>query len=277
VTSLLQLYIINLEGATGRLVRLRKQFSRIGLGFVRIEAVDACALSKAQCRDMQNRNIWSQPLTRGEIACFLSHGRALEQLIADNVSHGVIFEDDITLGKEAATLLQNADWLIKMAEKTGEEIDIIKLETAGKKVWLGQDLPLEDLSRSGFALKKLKSTHIMAAAYLVSRAAAMRLLEMMTEKAAPFDHFLFNFSLGNAQKFALYQLDPAIAVQAGLESSLEGERSYDKKRLKSQRRFDQTLAREARRLIRRAKTGLWGLKTNFFTHDQWKRVPFIGD
>jgi len=270
----MRLYVINLDRSPDRLARLGVQFSKQGLDFTRIEAVDACALSDAQYRAVQEHNIWSQNLTRGEVACFLSHGRALERFIADDVPYGVIFEDDVTLGGDAAKLLNRTDWLINMTNKTGERIDIVKLETSGKKVWLGQPLPLEGEASNVFALARLKSTHIMAAAYLISRHSAMRLVDVMRGKAAPFDHFLFNFSCNLAQEFALYQLDPAIVVQAGLVSTLEGERALDKKCLKSRRSWFGTLTREARRLVRRTSRGLWGMKINLFSADQWKYVPF---
>jgi len=159
-------------------------------------------------------------------------------------------------------------------EMASEIIDIIKLETSGKKVWLGPNLPLEEQDQAGFGLAQIKSAHLLSAAYLISRNAAIHLLELMRFKAAPFDHFLFNFSLGIAQEFTLYQLDPAIAVQASFISTMESERAKDKIAAKASRRLNQTLARETRRLIRRTRTGLWGIKTNLFTQDQWKRVPY---
>jgi len=198
----------------------------------------------------------------------------LEKFIADNLPYGVIFEDDVILGHGAQDILGEARWLSPFVDKAGEIIDVIKLETSGKKVWLGPNLPLEGQDQAGFGLAAIKTTHILAAAYLISRHAAIHLLELMRCKAAPFDHFLFNFSLGIAQEFTLYQLDPAIAIQAKFVSTLESERAKDKIAAKASRRFDQTLVRETRRLIRRTRTGLWGIKTNLFTQDQWKRVPY---
>jgi len=246
----------------------------MGLEFTRISAVDARDLSDEVYAQVQDRNIWTQDLTHGEVACFLSHGRALKQFIADNTPYGVIFEDDVALGRGAEIVLKNRNWLANMSDKAGEVIDLVKLETAGKKLWLGSPLPFNDERLKSFTLARIKSTHILAAAYLISRPAAIRLLDMMQRKAAPFDHFLFNFGLGNVQEFTLYQLDPAIAIQAGLSSTLEGERGVQKQKLKARRRVSQTLSREIIRLKKRAMTGLWGIKTNLFTRERWKRVPF---
>jgi len=270
----MQLYVINLERSVERFERICAQFSQFRLDFTRIKAIDAHDLSDEQYFAVQNANIWTQALTRGEIACFLSHAKALETFIADNVPYGVIFEDDVLLGQSAQKWLHTSKWLIKIMQQTGEEIDIVKLETSGKKLWLGQQWSIQQEGEEGFSLAKIKSTHIMAASYLISRQAAMRLLELMQQKAAPFDHFLFNFSLGNAQKFALYQLDPAIVVQTDLTSTLEGERSQNKQQVKSRRTVYQTLKRETRRVFRRAKQGIWVMKINFFTTEQWKRIPF---
>jgi len=270
----MQLYVINLDRSTARLAYIDAQFSQFDLNFIRIPAIDAHTLSDFSYGEVQKRNIWPQAMTRGEVACFLSHGRALERLVADHVPYGVIFEDDVTLARDAAKWLQQDDWLSKLVAQNSGEVEIVKLETSGKKVWLGQGMKLEGQGRAKFMLAPLKSTHIMGAAYLISRDAALRLLEMMQHKAAPFDHFLFNFSLGNAQKFALYQLDPAIAIQAGLPSSLEEDRAAKHQNAKKHRRLGDNLRREARRLVRRTRTGLWGMKINFFTSDQWKRISF---
>jgi len=268
----MRLYVINLDRSGDRLARIGGLFSTMGLEFTRITAVDVRVLSDDALAQVQKCNIWTQDLMRGEIACFLSHARALQQFVDDNAPYGVIFEDDVELGRGAASLLKDDSWLENMAHKTGEMIDLVKLETSGKKLLLGQAIPIED--QDNFTLARLKSTHMLAAAYLISRPAAMRLLEMMQQQAAPFDHFLFNFGLGIAQHFTLYQLEPAIAIQAGLASTLEGERADKKQQAKSNRCFRQTLFREIRRLKNRAITGLWGIKTNLFTRDRWQRVSF---
>jgi len=271
----MKLYVINLERAQTRLERMQTIFAAHNLSFTRIKAIDGAQLDEETYKEINAVNLWLEALTHGEVACFLSHKKALETLIADKVPYGVIFEDDVQLGEAAEKILASSVWLPAGATEAAE-MEIVKLETSGKKVWLGSPQPVmvEGGSLAPFTLAAIKSTHIMAAAYVISRDAAVRLLQLMQQASAPFDHFLFNFSLGNAQKFALYQLDPAIVIQADLPSTLEGARAKNKKRLKQRRSFRQTLKRELLRLVARTRTGIWGIKTNFVTADQWKRVPF---
>jgi len=266
----MKLYVINLARSQERFKRLEAIFAALSLNFTHIDAVDNIRLDEKTRAKINAINVWPQPMTRGEIACFLSHKKVLEQLIADEVTYGVIFEDDVELADAASVLLSSTAWL-------PEGVDIVKLETAGKKLWLGcpQPLMIEGKAVDKFHLAHIKSTHIMTAAYLISRAAAIRLVDIMDRKSAPFDHLLFDFSLGVVQEFNLLQLDPAIAIQADLGSTLEGERATTYQRIKK-RPLVQTLKREIKRVFYRAYVGLWGMKVNYFSREQWKRVPFCG-
>ncbi|MHC5308298.1 glycosyltransferase family 25 protein [Bartonella sp. LJL80] len=257
----MKLYVINLDRSPERLQRLRDVFSAMGLSFQRVVAVDGKNLDDAFLQDMAQGQLWQQPLTRGEIACFLSHKSALQMVAEGDDDYGAIFEDDVAFSETAASFLSSCEWIPKGG-------DIIKLETHGKKVWLGPP----QACGHGFSVARLKSRHIMAAAYIVSKTAARKLLADMDRVSAPFDHFLFNPTYGIFAKFEIWQLDPAIVVQAGLQSTLETDRSSLEKQKKQKRKVLQTICREVKRIFSRTKTGIWGIYINVFTRDQWKRV-----
>ncbi|UXN06067.1 glycosyltransferase family 25 protein [Bartonella sp. HY761] len=307
----MKLYVINLDRTPERLQRLQEIFGDLQLELTRVAAIDAQNLNDDDVNEIQKNNIWSEPLTKGEIACFLSHARAL-QLIADgDDEYGAIFEDDVELGEGAQDILQDDQWIIEHFSKNNLErfpksvkrfsdkkrgvnkglerrsdpvrskcalsnapCDIIKLETSGKKVWLGEGQKIGCFKGQEFYLAELKSTHIMAAAYIVSKQAAQKLLVQMQHVSAPFDHWLFNFDYGIIDKLKAYQLDPAIAIQAKLPSTLQGERSQITTAKKVKRTKAQTIKRELCRLVKRSKTGLWGLGINLLTKTRWKRVAF---
>ena len=90
----------------------------------------------------------------------------------------------------------------------------------------------------------------------------------------PFDHFLFNPKCHVFGQFEMWQLDPAIVRQAGLESTLENDRTKIDKDKKQRRAFSKTISREIKRMISRAKTGFWGFYINCLTREHWKRVKF---
>lgn len=259
----MKLYVINLDRSPDRLKRVERIFGELNLGFTRIPAIDGRKLDDKFVYDVRQNQTWPDPLTRGEIACFLSHRAALQKVASSDDAFAAIFEDDVVLSKDAAYFLAKDDWISPTA-------DIVKIETHGKKVWLGkaQTLP------NGYFIAPLKSRHIMAAGYIVSKEAAKKLDTMMEKITFPFDHFLFNPKCHVFEHFEMWQLDPAIVRQGGLKSTLENDRSKLESDKKHQRSFSKTLVREIKRFMSRTKTGLWGIFINCLTREKWKRVKF---
>jgi len=260
----MKLYVINLDRSSDRLCRLEKLFEQQQLELTRIAAVDAKTICDRDYEKLTaKKHLWPEPLTRGEVACFMSHRLALQHIVQGREAYGVIFEDDVALSPHAHMFLKDDCWIPC-------EADIVKIETQNKKVWLGPPTTI----MNGFRLSCLKGTHIMAAAYIVSKRAAAYLVGKMEHACTPFDHFLFNFDYGIAADLKIYQLDPAIAVQAKLASTLEADRMRREHEKNKKRTLKQILQREILRIGTRSRTGLWGLKTNLATKEQWKRISF---
>lgn len=259
----MKLYVINLDRSPDRLKRLDKIFGNLNLAFTRVGAIDGVNLDEKFLCDVRKNQIWPDPLTRGEIACFLSHKKALQEVACADDAFAAIFEDDVALSKDAAYFLANDSWIPESAE-------IVKIETHGKKVWLGKSRQLPN----GYSVAPLKSRHIMAAGYIVSKKAAQKLSTMMEKITFPFDHFLFNPKCRVFGQFQIWQLDPAIVKQVGLKSTLENDRCKLEHDKKQKRRFSTTLQREMKRLVLRSKTGIWGFYTNCLTNEKWKRVNY---
>ena len=259
----MKLYVINLDRSPDRLDRLEKIFGNLNLGFTRVAAIDGLHLDEKFIADVRRHQLWPDPLTRGEIACFLSHRAVLEKVAAGDDDFAAIFEDDVILSGDAGDFLNNDHWIPAGA-------DIVKIETHYKKVWLGKSQTL----KQGYQIAPLKSRHIMAAGYIVSRQAATRLCTMMGKITFPFDHFLFNPKCHVFEQFEMWQLDPAIVRQAGLISTLSDDRIKIDRENKSKRVASKTLRREIKRFFSRAKIGLWGIYVNYLTHGHWKRVKY---
>lgn len=259
----MKLYVINLDRSPDRIERLDKIFEKLDLGFIRVPAIDGLTLDDKFILGVKQNQLWPDALTRGEIACFLSHKAALEKVATGKEKFAAIFEDDVRLSNDAAYFLKTDEWIPENAE-------IVKIETHGKKVWLGEGIDL----KNGYVVAPLKSRHIMAAGYIVSKEAAKKLCSMMDTITFPFDHFLFNPKCHVFGQFEMWQLDPAIVRQAGLESTLENDRTKIDKDKKQRRAFSKTISREIKRMISRAKTGFWGFYINCLTREHWKRVKF---
>lgn len=125
-----KIFVINLDGSTKRLERLKSEFERIGLDFERIPAVDGRKLSDNQIlkhySPKLNRKKYFVPLSKPEIGVYISHLKACEKIISENLDFGIILEDDIVL-KEGFQMVP------QVLSDLKEKWNYIKLIAPGKK------------------------------------------------------------------------------------------------------------------------------------------------
>jgi glycosyl transferase family 25 len=202
----MRIYCINLARRPDRMAAMTAAAGALGLELSRIEAVDAAAAGPALEGWFQPRGPLGE-IPRGDKACFLSHRLAWQALLESGENHAAVLEDDVRLSGSAGTLLGGADW-------TPPDAGLIKLEHYGpahQRILVGEMRSATD----GFRLARLMSRHTGAAAYILSRKVAEKLLAL--ERAnLPVDHLLFNPN--NSPLFEdlrPWQLIPAIARQEG--------------------------------------------------------------
>ena len=125
-----KIFVINLNESTERLERLKSEFERIGLDFERLPAVDGRKLSDNQILKHYspelNRKNYFVPLSKPEIGVYMSHLKACEKIISENLDFGIILEDDIVL-KEGFQMVP------KLLCSLNEEWNYVKLIAPGKK------------------------------------------------------------------------------------------------------------------------------------------------
>jgi glycosyl transferase family 25 len=197
----MKLYLINLERRPDRLAAMRAEGDRLGLNFVRIDAVDAKKVDPGD-------RFGTGPLgviPRGDQCCTLSHVAAWRAFLASGEPYAAILEDDVVLSGRAPLVLKQSDWI-------AAGLDLIKLEHYGPA---SQAVLLSDLRTlpNGFRLGRMRSRHTGAAAYILSRRAAT-ILSATSRFNLPVDHLLFNPN--NSPLFAALkpvQLLPAVARQ----------------------------------------------------------------
>ncbi|PRA87915.1 glycosyl transferase [Ochrobactrum sp. MYb29] len=257
-------YLINLDRSKDRLAHMAEQFREMGIEFVRVPAVDGRGLSKEKLNDLiDNNRKWAGPITGDEVGCFLSHRKCLEAIAAGEDKFGIVFEDDISFASGSNDLLTSTEWI-------PADADIIKLETSGKKVMLGErkcsaDLPVH--------VSPLLSVHILSAGYIVSRKAAALITRRMIRIAEPLDHFLFDPEYGVFEELNIYQCTPALCRQDDWESTIRKGHLL----IKKDRSLSAVIGRECRRFLRRSRIGLLGFWANRFTRKKWGPVPFHPD
>lgn len=118
-----RIFYINLDRRPDRRKNIESQIKRVGLQSMaeRIEAVDGRKLDinkvdpnviteKGKKDALDNKQRVYIPLTKGGIGCAMSHRKAYEKILDENLDAALILEDDSTLSD---------DFLIKMQELEG--------------------------------------------------------------------------------------------------------------------------------------------------------------
>jgi glycosyl transferase family 25 len=110
----LNTYVINLERSTDRWQYIHKHLSDLGIVHQRVEAIDAQLnnLDESGYDVVRNKNEYFAPLKNTEIACYLSHIKALKQFLNDSsVEYALVLEDDVELLETPAGIFALCNWL----------------------------------------------------------------------------------------------------------------------------------------------------------------------
>jgi glycosyl transferase family 25 len=198
----MQVFYINLERQTDRRLFVGEQFSALGLVGTRIVAVtpaDIPAELVAQyCQPA--RGYW---VTETELACSLSHRKAMEAFLASGDDYAAVFEDDVLLSKSLPTFLD-------AVEAATPAIDILRLETFLDPIRL---VDHNDPPIAGHAIRRALSFTGGTAGYVVSRRAAQMLLEEKDILFKQADRVMFNPYERLHHRLVMRHVVPALCVQ----------------------------------------------------------------
>jgi glycosyl transferase family 25 len=216
----MKIYLINLDRRPDRRAAMEGEAARAGLCLARVSAVDGQSPASAGVDRWFAASGPLGALSHSEKCCALSHRAAWEALAESGEDYAAILEDDIRLSPAAGALLAGHEWI-------PGGIDLLKLEHFGPESQHVLVTEQCELAHAGAAVARLASRHTGAAAYILSRRAALLLLEQ-TRFTLPVDHLLFNPN--NSPLFAKlqpWQLMPPLARQrdfVGARSDLEPSR-----------------------------------------------------
>jgi glycosyl transferase, family 25 len=171
-------FIINLDAATDRWKFIENSFAHSKLIRCRVPAIEAGTLTfPNECyAERQYRCFHGRMTNPCELACYLSHLKAMEAFLATDDPYGLIAEDDLVLHPEFDTLIEMAlqhsrFWnILRVAGlRHGRPLKVVKLQ-AGYSLCVN--------------LGRLKGS----GAYLIDRTAAETLRAHLLPMRLPFDH-----------------------------------------------------------------------------------------
>jgi len=213
----MHVYVINLARRPDRRAFMQAQADRLGLKFDYIDAVDAQSPS-ANLGEIEVRSGPYGRISKGDLACTLSHRKFWRLLLETGEPYAVVLEDDAILADDSGQFFEDSDWIPAGA-------DVVKLERYGRlrpMVMDRETLPVHS-RRVGRFYGKCAGT----AGYVVSAAGARVLLAATASVDDPIDQMMFN--PGRSALFGRlspYVLEPAICEQeqVAVPSDIRGKR-----------------------------------------------------
>jgi len=172
-----KIYLINLARSTDRLAACARQLDAHDLSYERIDAVDGDDMQNSIISDVYdfNKSSYHKHMTKGEIACYLSHVRTWQKIVDEKLDYAVIFEDDILLQDGIQKGLD-------VIPSINEPWDLIKLAEAPIKRKVEHHIPLAD-----FSLVTYNKVPIRCCAQVISLAGAKKLLANSAKVTRPID------------------------------------------------------------------------------------------
>jgi glycosyl transferase family 25 len=194
-------YLINLDRAVERRERMAALLDGLGLAYERIPAVDA-ATERDGLREAFDFHDGTTA-TDAEMICVLSHMRAWERFLETDAPAATFLEDDVHFAPTYSAVTAG------LRVQPDDEA-IWRLETHLATVTADRR-PL--LRLGGTAVYEIHTNHAGAAAYVLSRAAARRLLAERRLFRRSIDTELFDPERRSIGPIRVLQCDPAPCVQ----------------------------------------------------------------
>jgi glycosyl transferase family 25 len=209
---MIPVYIINLEKDTDRYDFISGRLNKLEINHIRFPAIDGKRIAKDRSHEYEEFQS-KRPLikwTPSEMGCFLSHYNVWQKIADAPHNYGIVFEDDVHISQDLKVLLEDISWL-------KPEYDVINLEFSGNLLKLNGKLELPCKNR--YLSKILPYNQIDyfapgASAYILSKAAANKILQANKNLHTKVDHFLF-YPLKSriASTIEIYQINPALCIQ----------------------------------------------------------------
>ncbi len=176
----MQAFVINLDAATERWAFVENSFTHSRLQLQRVPAIDIKELTfpHPDYSEKLYRLFHGRTPNRRELACYLSHLKALGIFLETGESHAIIGEDDIVLRPDL-------DLVLEAVLRHAHRWNIVRLSALGT----GHPICIARLHRD-YSLCVNMGRLKGSGAYLVDRRAAETLRKKLLPMRLPYDHAL---------------------------------------------------------------------------------------
>jgi glycosyl transferase family 25 len=179
----LQILVISLPGSDTRQQKAKLELDRTGFKWQFLDAVRGSALRSTprEYDALKVRKILGFELTPNELGCFLSHKKAWQACVDQNITT-LIFEDDFYLLPHFEATIQ---FLLHEC-KNWSAVRLQGLSAVSQEV-------IKTSRDRGFALVRNLGDAVGATAYIIKPDAAQTLIDASAEIYEPLDHFLEHY------------------------------------------------------------------------------------
>lgn len=198
----MQIYLINLARRPDRLAFMEAQLAKLGLPFIRIDAVDG--LGEDDIGYPENH----PALTKPEYACYLSHIKAYKAFVESGESHGLILEDDAQLSAHLPEFLAHSGFFTRKNA-------VVRVEAPTLEYWKKpariERQPVD--SQHNFELYRIKSNTMGTGAFVISQEIAKRVISNHLEPTIQIDVLLMGKGHITNPPIEILQVNPSLAKQ----------------------------------------------------------------
>ncbi|NDW07282.1 glycosyltransferase family 25 protein [Jiella pacifica] len=187
---------INLDAARDRRALMEVQAESFGIPLTRLKACEATGIDEATFERLSTR--WERPITRPEVAAFLSH-KTLWEKAAQSPDGVIVLEDDTVFAAHFVEAVQTV-------AQSG--YDLVNLESFGRRKFFRKGR-IETIGR--LRLAEVLRDKAGAGAYWISPQGARQLLARADTHTAPVDAFMFGVC-----RLRAAQIEPAATMQVHL-------------------------------------------------------------
>jgi glycosyl transferase family 25 len=197
--------IVSLARAADRRARMAETARAAGLEVVFFDAVDAADPARgADLAGLPAAGPWGSFAPKDK-ACALSHLALMRAFLDSDATHLLALEDDAYLAEDLGAWIADLGWW-------PPDADVVKLER-WRDDRLFVALGRRSVTHRGRTLARLYSKHSGTAGFMLTRAAARKILDHGAP-ACPVDHLLFNPAVSDlARHLVVYQVEPSLITQ----------------------------------------------------------------